>query len=283
MTVPEFTAAALIDAWRFDAVTVLAVVVVGGGYAVVARARPLHDRVFFTSGCALWLWVGCGFPGVFGGQLFWARALGVVVSLTVIPLLLAAGRPVTAIASGRGGRRLLLRAAGTRGVRVATSPQVTSIVFLGVPWLLYLTPWYRAVLESAAVDALTGLLLVAVGSLYYYARLQIDPVPVRRHAGVSLLITVGESLGDGVLGVVLWQGPMLAAAYYQGLHRDWGPSPRTDQTIGAGVLWILGDVLSLPLLLLLMRRMRDDDRDHRTTEPDEPWFLTDPRFADRFR
>ncbi|MEH3157045.1 MAG: cytochrome c oxidase assembly protein [Gordonia paraffinivorans] len=58
------------------------------------------------------------------------------------------------------------------------------------------------------------------------------------------------------MGVVIWQGPDIAHAYYAALDRNWGPSLRTDQIIGAGVLWVLGDVVGLPFLLALFGRFR---------------------------
>ena len=41
-----------------------------------------------------------------------------------------------------------------------------------------------------------------------------------------------------------------------------GPDPRLDQTIGAGVLWILGDVVGIPFVLLLMRSLSRDEKAH---------------------
>ncbi|MGN6336211.1 MAG: cytochrome c oxidase assembly protein, partial [Mycobacterium sp.] len=47
-----------------------------------------------------------------------------------------------------------------------------------------------------------------------------------------------------------------------GLQRSWGPDPRLDQTIGAGVLWILGDLVGWPFVLLLMRALSRDEKAH---------------------
>ena len=55
---------------------------------------------------------------------------------------------------------------------------------------------------------------------------------------------------------------MIATTYYAALHRDWGPDQRLDQTIGAGVLWILGDLVGVPFVLLLMRSLSRDERAH---------------------
>jgi cytochrome c oxidase assembly factor CtaG len=170
---------------------------------------------------------------------------------------------------------------------------------LATPWLLYLTPWYTASLTHGLVDVLTRIVLVLVGFGYFYARLQADPVPRRYSQLISLLISVAETIGDGVLGLVLWQGPLIATTYYLALQRSWGPDLRLDQTIGAGILWILGDVLGIPFVLVLMRALRTDDTAHakevdaeldriEQADPEQAmqstlWWETDPQLRDRFR
>jgi hypothetical protein len=92
---------------------------------------------------------------------------------------------------------------------------------------------------------------------------------------------------------------LIAEAYYSGLHRSWGPDQRLDQTIGAGVLWILGDVVGLPFVLLLMRALSHDEKAHAvrvdaeldTAEAAESdgaaaaglWWENDPQLRERFR
>ena len=54
-------------------------------------------------------------------------------------------------------------------------------------------------------------------------------------------------IGDAVLGVVLWLGPLVATAWYAA--QATGIDPRLDQTLGAGILWIGGDLVGLPFIL----------------------------------
>jgi cytochrome c oxidase assembly factor CtaG len=220
--------------------------------------------------------------GTYAPVLFWVRALQVLLLLQVVPFLLALSRPLTALGISESVRR-------SRALRVACSPFVTSVAMLVTPWLLYLTPWYTASM-TGPLAAATRLLLVLVGFGYFYARLQTDPVPRRFSPLLSIGISVVESLADGALGVVLWLGPLIAVDYYAALHRNWGPSPRVDQSIGAGILWIAGDVLSIPFLLVLMRALGSHER-RRAVEVDseldeEPastlWWEDDPQLRDRF-
>lgn len=105
--------------------------------------------------------------------------------------------------------------------------------------------------------------------------------------------------GDGVLGLVIWQGALTGAAYYAELHRFWGSDQRLDQTIGAGVLLILGSLVGWPFVSLLMRALSRDEKAHTArvdTELDRAqsaegesaassglWWENDPQLRERFR
>jgi cytochrome c oxidase assembly factor CtaG len=264
--VGPLTLQAVLTSWQFDAVSVVAVLVLAAGYGWCVRRSGLRGRAVwcFAVSVVLWLLATVSMIGVYAYVLFWVRALQVVLLLLVVPFFLASATPVTALrgALRPAGRARLDRLLAGRVARVAVHPATTSIAMLGTPWLLYLTPWYAASLQQPVVAAATRILLVVTGFGYFYARLQADPVPKRYSQLISLLISVAESIGDGILGIVLWLGPLIAPAYYLALQRDWGPSRRMDQVIGAGVLWILGDVLGVPFLIVLMRALSADEKAH---------------------
>lgn len=300
MPLTELSLHAALTSWRFDPVSTVLCLVCVASYLTAARGGPVPRgaRVAFVAGCGTWWFTANGVIAVYGDALFWMRALDFVLLTLVAGFLLAAGRPVTVVVAHRRARRFVLRAGRSRGARLTLSPVATAALMLVTPWLLFVTPWYAATLDSTAVLRATQTWLVATGALYFYARLQVDPVPRHRHAGLSLVIATAETLGDGVLGVVLWQGAVLDAVTRQALIRDWGPSPRTDQTVGAGILWVLGDVVGLPFLLYLFARWRSDDErsaravDAPPTSPDDPtdsvvtdrpWFLDDPELSARLR
>ncbi|EGD53910.1 cytochrome c oxidase assembly protein [Gordonia neofelifaecis] len=300
MPIGELTFSSALTTWHFDLSSTLLACAAAVTYLSLARGSRIGvgSRAAFVAGCAVWWVTANGFVAVYGEVLFWVRALEFVLLTLVAGFLLAAGRPVSAIASHRRSRWTLVHLGRSRAARWLLSPLATSALMLVTPWLLFLSPWYAAVNDDPAVDQVTQTVLVLVGAVYFYARLQVDPVPRHRHAGLSLVIATAETLGDGLLGVALWQGGVLAEVVQQALQRDWGPSPRTDQTIGAGVLWVLGDVVGLPFLMFLFTRWRVDDErsadriDAATApspEPDgtatteRPWFLDDPELADRLR
>ncbi|CPV36148.1 cytochrome c oxidase assembly protein [Mycobacteroides abscessus] len=301
-------------AWHFDmAATVCAVLLVAGYAWALSHARRHRSDTSagwvscFAIAIGCWALASMSFVGVYAHTLFWIRALQVVLLLLVVPFFLTLGRPVTITRHALPPRALdrFDRALSSTPARIVTHPLATSLAMLATPWLLYLTPWYTASLTNGVLGGATRIMLVSIGFSYFYARLQVDPVPRRYPQLISLLISVAETIGDGVLGLVLWQGPLVASTYYLALHRSWGPDLRTDQTIGAGILWVLGDVLGLPFLLLLMRALSADDKAHAAqidaeldrvgqspsataTAPAENlvtstlWWENDPQLRDRF-
>ncbi|OBI26521.1 cytochrome c oxidase assembly protein [Mycobacterium sp. E2238] len=302
------TWSAVVQTWRLDLASATAIVLLAGGYAwCYRRARKAEQSVgpaqawCLAAGAVVWLLATASVIGAYAYILFWVRALQVVLLLYVVPLFIAQGKPVTALraALGPGGRNRIDRLLATRFARMVAHPATTSVAMLATPWLLYLTSWYTAALESEWVGAPTRIMLVTIGFGYFYARLQEDPVPRRYPPLISLLITVAEALGDGVLGLVIWQGALIGAVYYAGLHRSWGPDQRLDQTIGAGVLWILGDLVGWPFVLLLMRALSRDEKAHaarvdteldkaestedKSVAPSGLWWENDPQLRERFR
>ena len=289
-----------VESWQLDPAALLLIVALGVGYAWCRRAAhdsapPERAPVYcFAAGLATWALATSSAIAVYAPVLFWMRALQVLVLLFVVPFLLAVGRPVTTLraALSESGRRRVDQMVASRTWRVAASPLCTSAAMLGLPWLLYLTPWYVASM-TGAIGAVTRISLVLFGFGYYYARVQSDPVPRRYPPLLSVGISVVESLGDGLLGLVLWLGPVIAQQYYAGLQRDWGPSMRTDQSVGAGVLWIVGDVLGVPFLAVLFKRLSTHEKS-RAREVDaeiedvvdtaQPalWWEADPQLNQRF-
>ncbi|HUE33923.1 MAG TPA: cytochrome c oxidase assembly protein [Mycobacterium sp.] len=302
------TWSAVVRTWHLDLVSATVIVLLAIAYGWCYRHTREDERPAgpaqagcFGVGMVLWALATTSVIGTYAYVLFWMRALQVLLLLYVVPFFLAQATPVTVVrnALGPAGRDRIDRLLASRPARVLAHPLTTSVAMLATPWLLYLTPWYTAALDSEWVGAPTRILLVLIGFGYFYARLQADPVPRRYSQLISLLITVAETLGDGLLGLVIWQGSLIAEAYYAGLHRSWGPDQRLDQTIGAGVLWILGDVVGLPFVLLLMRALSRDEKAHAvqvdaeldTAEaaedegaaPSGLWWESDPQLRERFR
>jgi cytochrome c oxidase assembly factor CtaG len=309
---PALTVARAFTSWTLD-VPVLAVVLAAAALylAGMRRARrsggwPAGRAVLFLGGgLGLATIAIMGFPGVYYGVLFYARAVQTILLLLAVPLFLALGRPLTLLAAAAPPAGQRMRAVvGSRAARVLTFPAVTTLVLIVVPFLLYFTSWYVAGFHSGLVRELTYVALLAPGWVFFWTLLRVDPVPKAYPYLVSLWVTGTEVVGDAILGLaIIADQHLIAGAYYHGVGRPWGPSLRTDQVLGGGVLWLLGDLIGLPFLAAqLIAMIREDESEAKVIDAEldaseaaqagtgpeagetaRPWWESDPRFASRFR
>jgi cytochrome c oxidase assembly factor CtaG len=306
---PELTVARAFTEWTLDPWMLALVLILGGGYLAAVRRQagwPVARRIWF-------LGVGLGFlivatmswVGVYQSVLFYARAVQTVLLVLVVPLFLALGRPISlAIAAfPRAGARLeaIIR---SRPARIFTFPAITTFALVGVPFAMYFTPWYTAVFHSAAVRELTFLALMVPGFAFFWTLLRVDPVPKKYSYAVSMWITGAEVIGDAFLGLaIIASQNLIGEAWYQAVARPWGPSLQSDQIIGGGALWILGDLVGLPFLAAqLIQLIREDESDAARIDAEldarqaaaaviaegeqdgeKPWWEDDPRFTGRFK
>jgi cytochrome c oxidase assembly factor CtaG len=307
---PELTLLRAFTQWSADPWALGFVLLLGGLYlAGVRRVRrsgepwPLGRIVAFCGlGLGLVVLAALSFVGVYQGVLFYARAVQTILLLLAAPLFLALGRPLTlAIAALPGLGPRIEAAIGGRVARILTFPAITTLVLVVMPFVLYFSPWYAAGFHSTLVRELTYLAVMSPGLVFFWTLLRVDPVPRRYPYLVTLWVTGAEVVGDAVLGLaVIADQSLIAGGYYHALARPWGPSLSTDQVLGGGALWILGDVVGLPFLAAqLIQMIREDEADAAVIDaeldardaatgggsdaPDQPWWESDPRFAGRFR
>jgi len=306
---PELTLQRAFTEWTLDPWALGFVLLLAGSYLFAARrarrsgtAWPVGRAVAFCGlGLGFFVIATMSWVGVYQPVLFWVRAVQTILMLLAIPLFFALSKPLTLLIASlpKAGPRI---EAGirSRAAKVLTFPAITTGVLVIVPFLLYFTPWYEAGFHSVAVRDLTYLALMAPGFVFFWTLLRVDPVPKAYPYLVALWVTGVEVVGDAVLGlaVIAYQG-LIAGAYYHALARPWGPSLRTDQVLGGGTLWILGDIVGLPFLAAqLIQMIREDESeaavidaelDAREDEApadapaDRPWWESDPRFVGRFQ
>lgn len=329
---PELTLPRAFTEWTLDPVALAFVLLLVAFYVSGLRrlrrsgtAWPAGRTVAFCGlGLGFFVIATMSWVGVYQPVLFWVRAVQTILLLLVVPLFLTMGKPVTLAVAAlpRLGPRI---EAGIRSrtAKVLTFPAITTLVLVIVPFAVYFTSWYAAGFHSAVVQHLTWLALMVPGIVFFWTLLRVDPVPKAYPYLVALWITGAEVVGDAVLGLaVIADQHLIAGAYYHALARPWGPSLSTDQVLGGGTLWILGDIVGLPFLAAqLIQMIREDEAeavvvdaeldardaaraaaaDSAAAPPaaaqpagggtdaagvpddDRPWWESDPRFVGRFQ
>jgi cytochrome c oxidase assembly factor CtaG len=272
---PELTLTRALTEWTFDPWMLALILLLGGAYLAGVRqvrrsAKPPRGDAWPVARPVWFCGLGLGFlviatmswVGVYQSVLFYARAVQTVLLVLVVPLFLVLGRPATL--AGRVFPRAGARSEAvirSRPAKILTFPAITTFALVAVPFVMYFTSWYTEVFYSTAVRELTFLALMAPGLVFFWTLLRVDPVPKKYPYGVSMWITSGAVIGDAFFGIaVIAYQTLIGGAYYHALGRPWGPSLATDQVIGGGVLWILGDLVGLPFLAaMLIHMMREDE------------------------
>jgi cytochrome c oxidase assembly factor CtaG len=306
---PALDPARALSSWAIDPYPLAVLALMCGLYLVgVRRVRRAGERwpagrivAFCAGGAGLAFVATSSFLAVYWPVLFYVRAIQTVLLLLGVPLLVMLGRPLSLAiaASPRLGPRVEAAITGPVA-RVLTFPAITALVLVLTPFVLYFSPWFGAGFHSALVRELTYLALVLPGLVFFWTLLRIDPVPRQYPYLVALWVTAAEVVGDAALGLaVMADHNLIAGGYYHALARPWGPSLASDQVIGGGALWVLGDLIGLPFLAaILIAMIREDESEARVVDaqieagqagqpspspaPQRLWWQDDPRFTDRF-
>lgn len=258
---------ALATSWTADipALLLAAVVVVLYVRGVRKAPRwPVRRTLGFLLGILLFLYLSCGFPGVYGASLRWVFTVKVAGYVFVVPLLLAAGRPLALAREtlGLNGRRRVDAFMASRPVRVLSHPVVSPLLSLAV-FASFLTPVLYLLRTDPLAGALTMVLAPALGLLMVLPAVEGEERPASSAVMVVGFIYVFiELLADAVPGILLrlsgtvldgFAGPVPGAL-------GWFPGALRDQQLAGDLLWFVAEVVDLPLIILMMMRFQRSDK-----------------------
>ena len=260
----------------FAPIPILAAIVLATLYVIgVARVRRtgrpwpvLRLLSFLAVGIPLLLFATCGPPAYYAHTSFlWYMTMIVTLAL-VTPIFLVWGGPVTL------GRQALPRSAArwwsawwdSRLVAFITYPLVGPLLLLAAPVAVVFTPLLLASLQHAAVLAAVQLGLVIVGVLATLPLSESESPKHKMPHAVSAFLAFFELIVDAIPGIVLAYTTTLVASGWYAVNgipggTQWAAS---DQRWAGQVLWIAGEIVDLPFLLLIVGRwMRADAEDAR--------------------
>ncbi|HSZ42175.1 MAG TPA: cytochrome c oxidase assembly protein [Trebonia sp.] len=267
---PRLTLPGAFTEWTADPAMITLVVVLGLCYlAGVYRVRR-NGAEWRNGRTVAFCGLGLGFlviatmswVGVYQNILFYARATQTVLLVLLVPLFLAMGKPLTLFTENfpRPGAAIV-KGIRSKPARFATFPLITALLLTGVPMTMYFTNWYTATFHSGTARELTFLVLMAVGYLFFWTLLQVDPVPKAYPPGIGLWITAAEVVGDAFFGIaVIADTNILAHAHYLAVGWPYGPTLATNQVLGGGIIWIFGDTVGLPFLAVQFIMMMRADK-----------------------
>jgi cytochrome c oxidase assembly factor CtaG len=272
---PEFGPLSVLTQTRLEPFPVALVLLVGGLYLFgVSRLRARGDawpvgRTVAFVGLGLGTVALAMMSGLaaYDESLFGAHMVQHMLLTMVASVFLALGAPVTLALRTLPGRprRALLALLHSRLVALVTFPLFPWLLFVASPFALYFTGWYEATLDSRLLHELLHVHFLAVGALFFWPLLGLDPVPGRVGHPMRMLLAASTLPFHAFLGVAVMSVEpdgrgLIAPDHYLGMHTL--AEAVFQQQLGGGLLWASGDIVGLLFVFtMLFQWMRASERE----------------------
>jgi putative membrane protein len=244
---------------------------VWGAFRLRARGDrwPASRTVLFLCGLGALAAVTVSGLSAYDTLLLSVHMIQHMVLSMIAPILLALGAPVTlALRTLRPRpRRALLAVVHSWYARFLTFPIVSFGLFVASPFVLYFSGLYRVSLENEWVHELVHFHFVAVGCLFFWPLIGLDPLPGRLVYPLRALLMFLAVPFHTVLGLTVMQSAdLLGGDWYPALELPWA-DPAADQRLAGGILWAGGEFVAVAMLgALVYQWMRDAEREARRVD-----------------
>lgn len=237
---------------------------------------PVGRTISWLAGLLVIAWATFGGLGAYSHVLFSAHMASHMLLSMVAPIFLVLGAPVTLALRTLPGprqpgeaspRTMLLGFLHSRFAQLVTHPLVGPVLFVGSLYGLYFSGLFETLMGNHWGHPVMELHFLAVGILYYYVLIGIDPAPRAISPLVRfgmLLVTVPFHAFFAI--AVMSSNTVLAAGYWRALERPYRTDLLADQYLGGGMAWAMGEI---PLILVMGAILVQ-------------WFRSDAREAKRF-
>jgi cytochrome c oxidase assembly factor CtaG/putative copper export protein len=235
---------------------------------------PVGRTISWLVGMLIIAWATFGGLGVYSHVLFSAHMASHMMLSMVAPIFLVLGAPMTLALRTLPGprqageispRSLLLSFLHSRFSRFVTNPLVGPLLFVGSLYGLYFTGIFETLMSSHWGHGVMELHFLAVGTLYYYVLIGIDPSPKALAPIVRfgmLMVTIPFHAFFAI--AVMSSNTVFAGSYFRELHRPYLTDLLHDQYLGGGMAWAMGEIpLVLVMGAILVQWFRSDSRDAR--------------------
>jgi putative membrane protein len=254
--------------WPALAIVAAAAVLYGRGLRAARRQGVRwpwrRTLTFYVLGLGSFAVLSFGFTGVYSHDLRWAFTLKVTSYLFVVPLLVAAGRPLTlARASlGAAGQERLQAFLDHAVIRALSNTVVAALLGLAM-FTLFLTPLFHPLRTDPLWDAALTVVVPLVGMLMAVPIIEDGSTKdVTSLIVVEFIYVFIELVADALPGVLMRISPQVLDGATQALagHPAWMPNPLRDQQLAGDLLWFLAEAVDVPLIILMFVRFARSDR-----------------------
>lgn len=232
----------------------------------VARLRrrgdawPVGRTVAFAAGVLSVALVMCTKLNDYGMVMFSVHMVQHMVISMLSPILLLLGAPVTlalralppAGRGRKGPRELLLMLLHSRYMKVITHPAFTIPMFIASLYALYFTPLFDFLMESKAGHIGMMVHFLAVGLVFFWPIMGVDPGPHRPGYVMRMLELFAGMPFHAFFGIALMMASEPMIGTYKNPPASLGIDPLLDQQWGGGIAWAFSEIPSVLVLIALM-------------------------------
>ena len=233
---------------------------------------PRGRTISFAVAIALIDWSTSGGLGLYARFSFQYHMIAHMLLSMVAPIFLVLSAPITlalkALPAGRnkeerGLRALLVAMLHSIPNRVISHPIIALLLFDGSLFALYFTPLFGELMSNHFGHLIMNFHFVAVGLLFFYIIVGVDPNPRRTHHLVRIVILFAAMSIHAFFSVALMSSSSLIDnGYYQLLNRPWATDLLSDQKVGAAIGWAMGEVpIIIALVATFIQWLRSDARE----------------------
>jgi cytochrome c oxidase assembly factor CtaG len=176
-----------------------------------------------------------------------------LLAMVAAPLL-ALGAPITMLlmTASAPARKRIVRVVHSLPVRIIGYPLIAWILFTMTLYALYFSPLFDLSLRNQYVHDAIHLHFIAVGLLFWWPVVGLDPTRWRLHHLARVLYVFLMVPFHAFLGVAIMNSGHLLAPSLATFVRDWGPAPLADQQAGGAIMWGAGDIISLVAVIAIL-------------------------------
>ncbi|WAP54366.1 cytochrome c oxidase assembly protein [Streptomyces sp. S465] len=244
---------------------VLALGLYGWGAARLWRrgdAWPVGRLVSFAIGVVTIAIAMCTKLNDYGMVMFSVHMVQHMIISMVSPILLLLGAPVTLTlralpAAGRGRkgpRELLVALLHSRYVRIISHPAFTIPLFIASLYALYFTPLFDFLMESKAGHIAMMVHFLAVGLVFFWPIMGVDPGPHRPGYVMRMLELFAGMPFHAFFGIALMMASEPMVGVYEHPPASLGIDALSDQTWAGGIAWAFSEIPSVIVLVALVHQ-----------------------------
>lgn len=236
---------------------------------------PVRRTVAFVAGVLTIALVTLTALNEYGMVLFSVHMVQHMVISMLSPILLLLGAPVTLTlralpSAGRGRkgpRELLVALLHSRYLRIITHPAFTIPLFIASLYALYFTPLFDFLMESKAGHVGMMAHFLAVGLIFFWPIMGVDPGPHRPGYVMRMLELFASMPFHAFFGIAIMMASEPMVGTYSNPPDSLGVSALGDQNAAGGIAWAFSEIPSVIVLIALVYQWyRSEQRQARRTD-----------------